>query len=85
MVLIKMEEEKTKWYQKKEIWAGIIFLTGGVKYFSSPNTVAHQLADYTISVGIPLALGILGVKDGIKNNSLPGGLSKLYQSIKDRK
>ncbi|OQY70803.1 MAG: hypothetical protein B6D44_15215 [Ignavibacteriales bacterium UTCHB2] len=85
MVPIKMPEESVKWYQKKEIWAGIIFLTGGVKYFSSPNTVAHQLADYTISVGIPLALGVLGVKDGIKNKSLPGGLSKLYQSIKDRK
>ncbi|QKJ99928.1 MAG: hypothetical protein HND40_10335 [Ignavibacteriota bacterium] len=72
-----MPEETVKWYQKKEIWAGIIFLTGGIKYFASPNTIAHQLADYTISVGIPIALGVLGVKDGIKNNSLPSGLNKL--------
>jgi hypothetical protein len=79
------EEEKIHFWQKKEIWAGLIFLTGGVKYFSSPNTVAHQLADYTISVGIPLALGVLGVKDGVKNNSLPSGLNKLYQLVKDRK
>lgn len=80
-----MQEEKIKWYQKKEIWAGIIFLTGGVKYFTKPYTIAHQVSDYTITVGIPLALGVLGVKDGIKNKSLPTGLSKVYDVIKREK
>lgn len=68
--------EGVKWYQKKELWAATMFVIGGVKYFAKPYTVAYQAADYTINIGIPLALGFLGVKDGIKNGSLPIGLRK---------
>lgn len=70
--------EDPKWYQKKELWAGTIFVLGGVKYFAKPNTVAYQIADYSINIGIPLALGFLGVKDGVKNKSLPFGMSKKF-------
>lgn len=69
---------KVKWYQKKEVWAGVLFIAGGVKQFTKPNTFAHQFSDYTITIGIPLAMGILGVKDGLKNNSLPFGIRKKY-------
>ena len=68
--------EEVKWYQKKELWAATMFVIGGVKYWAKPNTIAYQVADYSINIGIPLALGFLGVKDGIKNNSLPIGLRK---------
>ena len=68
--------DEIKWYQKKELWAATMFVIGGVKYLTKPNTVAYQVADYSINIGIPLALGFLGVKDGIKNSSLPMGLRK---------
>jgi hypothetical protein len=74
--LVKKLTEQTKWYQKKELWAVTMFVVGGVKYLAKPHTVAYQVADYSINIGIPLALGFLGVKDGIKNNSLPMGLRK---------
>jgi len=70
-------DDSVKWYQKKELWAATIFVIGGVKYFTKPNTIAYQAADYSINIGIPLALGFLGVKDGIKNKTLPIGLRKL--------
>lgn len=76
--------DKVRFYQKKELWAATIFLLGGIKYFAKPYTIAHQVADYSITVGIPLAMGILGVKDGIKNNSLPSGIDKVYRSIKNK-
>lgn len=68
--------EDAKWYQKKELWAATMFVIGGVKYLAKPYTIAYQIADYSINIGIPLALGFLGVKDGIKNNSLPLGVRK---------
>jgi len=71
-----MSEKKVKWYQKKEVWAGLLFITGGVKYVTKPYTIANQLSDYAITIGIPLVMGALGVRDGLKNNSLPFGLRK---------
>ena len=44
--------EDLKWYQKKELWAGAMFVLGGVKYFAKPNTAAYQIADYSINIGI---------------------------------
>lgn len=72
-----MENDKIKWWQKKEIWGLSLFVTGGIKYLAKPNTVAYQISDYSFSVGIPLLMVYFGVKDGYKNDSLPSGLSRL--------
>lgn len=74
-----MDEKKVHWYEKKEYYALVALIAGGVKQFTAPHTVAHQASDYMITVGLPLAMGFFGIKDGIKNNSLPGGLSKLIK------
>lgn len=74
-----MENNKIKWYQKKEIWGLTLFVTGGVRYIAKPYTLAYQIADYSFTVGIPLLLTYFGVKDGYKNESLPSGLSKLIK------
>lgn len=74
-----MENDKIKWYQKKEIWGLSLFVTGGVRYIAKPYTLAYQIADYSFTVGIPLLLTYLGVKDGYKNDTLPSGLSKIFK------
>jgi len=78
-----MNEEKIKWYQKKELWGLSIFTAGLVKHITPQHTIGHQIADYSFSVGLPLLMVYFGVKDGLKNNSLPSGLRSI-QKLKDR-
>lgn len=68
-----------KWYQKKEIWALILFIVKGVNVLSLPDSFLLQLTDYLLLVGIPLLLAAFGINDGIINNSLPLGLSKIFK------
>lgn len=70
-------ENEIKWYQKKEIWGISLFFIGAVKHLTKPYTLANQLADYSFNVGIPLLMTYFGIRDGIKNNSLPSGLRKI--------
>lgn len=68
-----------KWYQKKEIWALVLFIVKGVNDLSLPGSFLWQLTDYLLQVVIPLLLATYGISDGIKNNSLPLGLSKIFK------
>lgn len=70
------------WYQKKELWAIILFIVKGVNALSKPDSFIFQLTDYLLQVGIPLLLAAFGINDGLKNNSLIFPLNKLFGSKK---
>lgn len=66
------------WYQKKELWAIILFIVKGVNALSKPDSFLFQLSDYLLQVGIPLLLAAFGISDGLKNNSLIFPLNKIF-------
>ncbi|WP_337871621.1 hypothetical protein [Ignavibacterium sp.] len=68
------------WYQKKELWAIILFIVKGVNALSKPDSFIFQLTDYLLQVGIPLLLAAFGINDGLKNNSLMFPLNKIFGS-----
>lgn len=73
-----------KWYQKKEIWALILFIVKGVNALSLPDSFLLQLTDYLLQIGIPLLLAAFGINDGLKNNSLMFPLNRLIGQKADR-
>lgn len=75
-----MQEEKARWYEKKEYYGLAALVVGGVKYFTQPHTIVHQLADYLITIGLPLTMGYMGVKDA-KKFGTPSGISKAVSGI----
>jgi len=75
-----MPEEKTPWYQKKEYYGVAALVLGGVKQFTAPHTVAHQLSDYIVTIGLPLVMSYFGISDA-KKYGTPSGISKITSSI----
>jgi len=75
-----MPEEKTPWYKKKEYYGVLALILGGVKQFTSPTSVAHQVSDYLITIGLPLLMGYFGISDA-KKYGTPSGISKVTSSI----
>lgn len=75
-----MPEEKTPWYKKKEYFGVAALILGGVKQFTSPNSVAHQASDYLITIGLPLLMSYFGISDA-KKYGTPSGISKVTSSI----
>ncbi|MEP0860568.1 MAG: hypothetical protein HRF52_03920 [Ignavibacterium sp.] len=73
-----------KWYQKKELWALILFVVKGVNALTSPDSFLWQLTDYLLQVGIPLLLAAFGINDGLKNNSLMFPLNKILGQKADK-
>lgn len=75
-----MSEEKVIWYQKKEYYGIAALVLGGVKQFTAPHTVSHQVSDYLIMVGLPLVMSYFGISDA-KKYGTPSGISKITSSI----
>lgn len=75
---------KTYWWQKKELWALIIFVVKGINALSYPDTFIWQLSDYLLQVGIPLLLAAFGINDGLKHNSLMFPLNKIFGQVKKK-
>lgn len=73
-----------KWYQKKELWALILFVVKGINALSGHHTFVWQLSDYLLQVGIPLLLAAFGINDGLKNNSLMFPLNKILGQKADK-
>lgn len=68
---------ETKWYQKKEFWALILFVIKGINSLAGTNTFIWMLSDYLLQVGLPILLAAFGIADGLKNNSLMFPFNKL--------
>jgi hypothetical protein len=75
-----MSEEKVPFYQKKEYYGIAALVLGGVKQFTAPHTVSHQVSDYLIMVGLPLVMSYFGISDA-KKYGTPSGISKITSSI----
>lgn len=73
---------ETRWYQKKEFWALVLFVVKGINALSLPDSFLWQLTDYLLQVGIPLLLAAFGINDGLKNNSLLFPLNKIFKQTK---
>jgi len=73
-------DEKTPWYQKKEYYGVAALVLGGVKQFTAPHTVSHQVSDYLITIGLPLVMSYFGISDA-KKYGTPSGVSKIISSI----
>ncbi len=71
-----MPEKKTPWYKKKEYFGVAGLLLGGVRQFTSPNTIAHMASEYLIMVGLPLLMSFFGVSDA-KKYGTPSGISSV--------
>lgn len=74
--------KKVPWYQKKEYYAITALILGGVQQFTPPHTVAHQLSNYLVTVGLPLTMGYFGISDA-KKYGTPSGLSKMSSKVSD--
>jgi hypothetical protein len=75
-----MPDGKVPWYQKKEYYGAAALVLGGVKQFTAPHTVTHQISDYLITIGLPLVMSYFGINDA-KKYGTPSGLSKVTSSI----
>ena len=75
-----MTEKKTPWYQKKEYYGVAALVLGGVKQFTAPHTISHQVSDYIITIGLPLVMSYFGISDA-KKFGTPSGVSKITSSI----
>jgi hypothetical protein len=71
---------ETAWYQKKEYYGVAALVLGGVKQFTAPHTVTHQVADYLVTIGLPLVMSYFGISDA-KKYGTPSGISKVTSSI----
>lgn len=68
-----------QWYQKKEFWAIVIFISKGINSLVEPSSFLYLLSDYLLQVGIPLLLTTYGIIDGINHNSLIFPLNKIFK------
>lgn len=77
-----MPDQKTPWYQKKEYYGVAALILGGVKQFTPPHTVSHQVSDYLVTIGLPLVMSYFGINDA-KKYGTPSGISKVTTSIQN--
>ena len=75
-----IEEKEVPFYKKKEYYGIAALVLGGVKQFTAPHTVSHQVSDYLITVGLPLVMSYFGLSDA-KKYGTPSGISKLTSSF----
>lgn len=71
-----MPENKTPWYKKKEYFGVAGLLLGGVRQFTPPHTISHQVSEYLIVIGLPLLMSYFGVSDA-KKYGTPSGISSV--------
>ena len=77
-----MPDEKTPWYQKKEYYGVAALILGGVKQFTPPHSVSHQVSDYLVTIGLPLVMSYFGISDA-KKYGTPSGISRMTNSISE--